>query len=202
MVDHSAPSPTWTPEQLGRFVDQVLDDRFLSLWMLLATTGLPVTAALNLRRSDVDVQRHHVSTAALTRRGEGGPRGPRIYELDPDAYDALRDHVISWDKERAVLQQKSRHLFVWSNGEQLDRGAVRKMFQQHCTAAGVPVVPYKEMRFAYVVAALESGLPTQVIRERLGRKPEQSTEHDAPQRVTDVAQPRSARRQPWRSRSF
>lgn len=202
MVDHSAPSPTWTPEQLGAFVGQVRDDRFLALWMLLATTGLPVPAALNLRRSEVDLQRRHLSTAAMSRRGEAGARGPRIYQLDPDTYDALREHVISWDKEREVLAQKTQHLFVWSNGAQLDRGSVRRMFHQHCAAAGVPVVPYKEMRFAYVVAALESGLPTRIIRERLGRRPQRSAAKGTPEQTSETTRSDSARRQSWRSRGF
>jgi hypothetical protein len=50
-------------------------------------------------------------------------------------------------------------LFVWSNGEQVDVGAVRTMFRQHCSLAGLPVVPLQAMRQAYIVAAIDSGIP-------------------------------------------
>jgi hypothetical protein len=45
---------TWTPEHLGTFVEQVRDDRYLALWMLVATTGVRLEALTGLLRQEVD----------------------------------------------------------------------------------------------------------------------------------------------------
>ena len=161
MTDGLQQGPSWTPQQLGKFVDQVRDDRFFALWMLAATTGLGVSSIVDLRRDQVDIQEGTVTPS--TKRSSMSS-----YALDPDTYDALRDHVISWDKERTTLGQGTKMLFVWSNGEQLDSGSAMRMFDQHCANAGVPTVPVRGMRFAYVVSALESGIPTGILSERLG----------------------------------
>jgi hypothetical protein len=115
----------------------------------------------------------------------------RTYALDPDAQDALREHVIAWDKERSG--QRSEHLFVWADGEPLHPKSVEVLFRRHCQKAGLPVVPLQAARQAYVVAALETGIPTAVISERLG--------HDVtPRRLTliPLVEPpdRGGRRQP------
>ena len=152
---------TWTREHLGKFFAQVSDDRFLALWLLAATTGMTLGTLVDLRRHDIDLETERVHPA-----GRSGRRSE--FALDPDAAEALRSHAISWDKERHVLGQTTDKLFVWSNGEQLDRGSASVMFAQHCANAGVPLVPLKEVRAAYVINALQYGIPSEVLSERLG----------------------------------
>jgi len=54
----------WTPEQLGRFVDHVLNDRFYALWLLVVTTGLRRGELAGLRRDDVDLQHGRITPSA------------------------------------------------------------------------------------------------------------------------------------------
>ena len=183
-----AQQATWTREHLGRFFAQVSDDRFVALWLLAATTGMTLGTLVDLRRHDIDLETERVRPT-----GRSGVRSD--FALDPDAADALRAHAISWDKERQVLGHTTDKLFVWSNGEQLDRGSALLMFAQHCANAGVPLVPLKEVRAAYVINALQYGIPTEVLTERFGALDKATVRREAvPSNVTTLDRGRAARR--------
>ena len=160
---------TWTPEHLGTFVEQVRDDRFLALWMLVATGDVRLETLTGLLRQDVDLDEGRISPSP-TGIPDGGrtTTARRSYVLDPTAYDVLKQHVVGWELERQVLRQETQALFVWSNGEQVDAGAVETMFRQHCSIAGLPVVPLHAMQQAYVAAAIDSGIPVKQISDCLG----------------------------------
>lgn len=192
MTDAKAWAGSWSPDQLGQFIDQVRNDRFFALWMLVSTTGIPTDALVDLRRGDIDLQEPR-----LTLRPEGGPSRGRVplavartYALDPDAHEALREHVIAWDKESSG--QRSDRIFVWSDGGPLHPKSVKVLFRRHCQNAQLPLVPFRGVRQAYVSAALESGIPTAVIRERLGRGQSASFRGDSggPKRRTSTSERR------------
>lgn len=172
---------TWAPGHLGTFVEQVRDDRFFALWMLIATSGVHPEAltGLLLKEVDFDGGRISPSTAGTSGRGRTAT-ARRSYALDPTAYEVLKEHVVSWGMERLVLRQETQKLFVWSNGEQIDTGAVQTMFRQHCSIAGLPVVPLQAMRQAYVIAAIDSGIPVKQISDRLGHTVEPQTLEASP----------------------
>lgn len=161
----------WEPADLGAFIGQVRNDRFFALWMLAATTGAPFDRIVSLERGDVDLEERRFKPAGIT-PAASRPRGVPSYRLEPDTYAALREHVASWDKERHVLAPDTTRLFAWSNGEPLDSGSAMRMFEQHCGNAGLPVVTINDVRLAYVLAALESGIPTRTFRDRLARGPQ------------------------------
>jgi hypothetical protein len=83
--------------------------------------------------------------------------------------------VVAWELERQVLRQETQKLFGWSNGEQVDAGAVETMFRQHCSIAGLPVVPLRAVRQAYAAAAIDSGIPVRRISDRLRHSVEPQT---------------------------
>ena len=157
----AGPGSTWTPAELGTFVEQVRDDRFFALWLLVATTGMSLDVVTRLDREDVDVAHGRVCPSPAP---SGSCTARRGFVLDPTVREAMKDHVASWEIEREVLRQRTEKLFVWSNGEQVDPGSVRTMFRQHCSLALLPVVPFREVRQAYVVAALASGIPVPELR--------------------------------------
>lgn len=172
MNDDMGLTRTWSPQQLGIFIDQVRDDHFFPLWLLVATTGLRLDSLVGLERDEVDLQARKLYPRARPIAVGDPSRPPAFsvegYALDPDAYDALREHVIQWDKEREDFAPDARNLFLWSDGTPVHTNAVSSMYHQHCDQAGLPAVPLQEMRQAYVVAALETGIPTAILRERLG----------------------------------
>lgn len=179
MTDAKVRSGCWSPDQLGKFVDQVRDDRFFALWMLVSTTGLPTDALVDLRRGDIDLQEPRLTVRPMTKAGRSATplAVARSYSLDPDTHEALREHAISWDKETSG--QRSDRIFVWSDGEPLHPKSVEVLFRRHCQNAQLPVVPFRGVRQAYISAALESGIPTAVISERLGRRQSSSRRGDS-----------------------
>ena len=150
---------------------------------------------------------------AAAHRGSTQISVARSYALDPDTHDALRAHVIAWDKEHSDRDLRSKHVFAWEDGEPLHPKSVEILFHRHCQKAGLPVVSLQAMRQAYVVAALETGIPTAVISERLGRKvsptnmgrvpsvdPPEASERSTAAKPSRPSDPN--RRRSWPSRSF
>jgi integrase len=170
MAGVKAWATSWSPEQLDRFVDQVREDRFFALWMLIATTGIGLESLVDLRRGDVDMKEPRLTpppTAVSGQRKAPSLAVARSYALDPDTHAALREHVIAWDKEQGG--KRVARLFVWGDGEALHPKSVKVLFRRLCHKAELPLVPLRGVRQAYVCAALERGIPTSVISERLGR---------------------------------
>lgn len=110
----------WTPEQLRTFVNHVRGDRFFALWLLVVTTGLRRGELAGLTRQDVDLRRGRVSPTTPRVVVAGRPEnsetktrsGERSLALDPDTLDALRDYVITWEKERAAWAEHKSSLRV------------------------------------------------------------------------------------------
>ena len=166
----------WTPEQLGQFVRHVEEDRFYALWLLVVTTGFRRGELAGLRRNDIDLQHGRVTPSAprvvVDGRAEESETktrsGERTLALDPTTWDALRDYVIYWDKERELLGQDTQLLFVWANGRALHPDTITDLFHKHCAAAGLPKIRLHDVRHSYATAALKAGIPPKIISERLG----------------------------------
>jgi integrase len=166
----------WTPEQLGRFVRHVQDDRFYALWLLVTTTGFRRGELAGLLRDDVDLHRGRVSPS-VTRVVVAGhvqesetktQAGIRSLALDPDTLDALRVFIDDWERERHLLAQSTRLLFVWPDGRPLHPDTITALFHRHCDSAGLPRIRLHDVRHSYASAALKAGVPPKVISERLG----------------------------------
>jgi integrase len=166
----------WTPEQLGIFVSHVQDDRFYALWLLVATTGLRRGELAGLTRDDVDLQHGYVSPRITRvvvdgRAAESDPKtrsGERTLALDPTTHEALREYLISWDKERDLFGLDTRLLFVWPDGRPLHPDTITALFHKHCAAAGLPRIRLHDVRHSYASAALKARVSPKVISERLG----------------------------------
>lgn len=166
----------WTPEQLGRFVDHLEGDRFFALWLLVVTTGFRRGELAGLLRHDIDLHHGRVTPSAprvvvdgRAQESETKTRsGERSLALDPTTWDALRDYLIFWDKEREALGQSTQLLFVWPNGQPIHPDTITSLFHKHCAAAGLPRIRLHDVRHSYATAALKAGIPPKVISERLG----------------------------------
>jgi integrase len=166
----------WTPEQLGQFVEHVREDRFYALWLLVVTTGFRRGELAGLLRHDVDLQHGRVNPSVPRVVVDGEvfesetktASGERSLALDPTTWDALRDYVVYWDKERELLGQDTQLLFVRANGEPIHPDWITALFHKHCAAAGLPRIRVQDVRHSYATAALKAGIPPKVISERLG----------------------------------
>lgn len=104
-------TPSWTGEELGRFLAGVVDDPLYALWVLLATTGLRRGEALGLRWSDVDLERGTISVSqTVTMVGHRvvvsppkTDRSRRRLVLDGDTVRVLEAHREAQDRDRTMV---------------------------------------------------------------------------------------------------
>ncbi|MGH3866232.1 MAG: tyrosine-type recombinase/integrase [Pseudonocardiaceae bacterium] len=166
----------WTPEQLRRFLDQVADDRFYALWLLVATTGLRRSELAGLRRQDVDLVMGRIESSA-TRVVVGGQvedsdgkteNSVRSLALDPVTLDALRLYVQRWQEEKELFGHQGDVLFAWPDGRPIHPDTITDWFTSHAILAGLPPIRLHDVRHSYATAALRAGVPVKVVSERLG----------------------------------
>lgn len=142
MRDMTEPVPPWTSDQHASFLNQVKGDRFQALWCLIATTDLTIPVLTKLRRYEVDLEGHCLRALAVRSTGDARRRSAdeSTWALEPSTYDALRRHVVTWERDRQTTFPDARHLFLRTDGRRVADDDVETMFQIHCLRANVPAV--------------------------------------------------------------
>lgn len=171
---------TWSSATLAGFLRSTESERLHPLWMLLATTGLrrgeaigltwscldPVTGALSVRRSLVDVDRGQpVWSDPKTSRGR------RVVALDTATLDALA-HVWVRAKADKQLAAETYHdhdlVFTHEDGTPLHPDTTSRNFTRRLTQLQLPRIRLHDLRHTWATLALESGIHPKVVQERLG----------------------------------
>jgi integrase len=154
-------------------------DRFHSLWVLLATTGMRRGEALGLRWSDVDLDagRLRVVQTIIQVRSKvtiGEPktvRGRRPIALDVSTVGVLREHRKRSLEERMLVGSDfvdEGLVFHHPDGSRLKPDAVSAAFVRRVRNAGFPRLTLKGLRHTWATLALEQGIHPRVVQERLG----------------------------------
>lgn len=142
----------WSPEELRAFLDHVRDDWLYPLWHLAVFTGMRRGELIGLRWADLDLD-----AGRLTIRKAKTSAGNRTIALDPTTVEALREHP-----------RYGAHVFMWPEGREIDPNLITKWFRKHMKAAGLPPIRLHDLRASYITAAIETGVPPQVIAARVG----------------------------------
>jgi integrase len=170
---------TWTPGQLGRFLESRRDDRLYALWHLLAMTGERRGEVLGVVWPNVDLQaaRLAVRRTALEVGGkliDGEPKtdkGRRNVALDADTVAVLDAHRKRQLEERLALgpaYQDRGLVFCREDGTPLHPDQVSKAFKRHAKAACLPPIRLHDLRHSHATHCLEAGVHAKVVSERLG----------------------------------
>lgn len=175
------PSPVmvWTPEQTGRFLDFIAEDRLYGLWHLIAFRGLRRGEACGLRWMDLDFAGESLAVATqLVQDGweiiEGAPKtdsGIRLIALDGESIEYLRDHKRQQDKERqkwGAGWKLTGRIFTQEDGSWLHPGKVSDLFERLVTAAGLPPVRLHDLRHGAATLMLAAGIDIKVVSDTLG----------------------------------
>ena len=101
---------------------------YRTLFGLLASTGLRISEAVNLRRRHVDL----AGGALRVERAKLGKS--RLVPLHPTVVDALREFLAAGDARRAA--QPERHLFLGTHGQPLSVACAQTRFRQACDLLG------------------------------------------------------------------
>ncbi|MEV5468103.1 tyrosine-type recombinase/integrase [Streptomyces griseoincarnatus] len=175
------PSPVmvWTPEQTGRFLDFIAEDRLYGLWHLIAFRGLRRGEACGLRWMDLDFAGESLAVATqLVQDGweiiEGAPKtdsGIRLIALDGESVEYLRDHKRQQDKERlewGTAWKLTGRIFTQEDGSWLHPGKVSDLFERLVTAAGLPPIRLHDLRHGAATLMLAAGIDIKVVSDTLG----------------------------------
>ncbi|HUP73005.1 MAG TPA: site-specific integrase [Acidimicrobiales bacterium] len=176
-----APMATWRADVLRDFLARTAGcgDRYYSLWVLLATTGMRRGEALGLRWSDVDLD---AATAAVVQtvivvahRVElGAPktgRGTRVVDLDAGTIAALRAHRLHQLEERILIGAGWRDhdlVFCKVDGDPLHPERVSREFLRRIERWKLPPLTLHGLRHTWATLALKAGVHPKVVQERLG----------------------------------
>jgi integrase len=191
------PSPVmvWTPEQTGRFLDHVENDRLKVMWRLIAFRGLRRGEACAPRRMDHDYGDSSLTVATqLIQDGwqiiEGAPKtnsGTRVVVLDAETNEDLKKHCERQDVARAEWGDawvETGRIFTEENGALLHPGKVSALFERLVAQAGLPPIRLHDLRHGAATLMLAAGVDVKVVSETLGHADTQIT-RDIYQAVLD-----------------
>jgi integrase len=179
------PKPTrieaevWSTAQLRTFLDHVRDDRLFAAWLLLSTTGLRRGELLGLRWDDVDLEAEQLTVTqtliAVGYRVEISKpktdRSRRRIGLDSATVAGLRSWRARQAEERLAWGEAWTDcglVFTRESGEPIHPQSLSQFFEKRAKAAGLPRIRLHDLRHSYATAAIEAGVATKVLSERLG----------------------------------
>lgn len=178
-MPESPEQPTWSADELRRFLEHVADDDLAAMWRVAATTGVRRGELVGLRWRDVDLDPGRLSIVQQRAKGDGtvsaGPtktrRGRRLIALDPTTVAALRAHRKTQTEYRLMLGQGYRDsglVFCLADGTPLHPDAVTSRFRHRVKEAGLPWIKLHGLRHTHATLMLRAGVHPKVVQERLG----------------------------------
>lgn len=178
-ADGTVTMNTWSPAQVGRFIDFTVDHRYHALWAFLLLTGCRRGEAIGLRWVDVDLDRCKVSLQQTIGKAGGkivtgttkSGAGRRPVALDADLVEILRCHQQAQDAEREMIGVGyADHDLVFANpdGTPVYPEGVSRMFSEQAVKAGLPKIRLHDARHTWATIALQAGVHPKVVQERLG----------------------------------
>ncbi len=177
------PSPVmvWTPEQVGTFLDCVLDDRLYPLWHLIAYRGLRRAEAARLHWADVDLDARIATIRAHEDCDWDGPKsdaGERRVALDPGTVAVLKGHRRTQAEARLLWGSAwldFGFVFTREDGSPLNLDSVSQRFDRLVARTGMPPIRLHDLRHVAATLALTAGADIKVVSEQLGHSNTQIT---------------------------
>jgi len=166
------PSPVtiWRPDQLGKFLDVIVEHRLYAYFHLLAYRGLRRGEGLGTLWTDVELDGPHptltVRRQITSIKGElieGPPKsdaGERAVPLDPGTVAALRAHRSQSNREHLSAGHRwtdTGRVFTDKLGSTLDPNRVGKVFVKLVEESRLPPVRLHDIRHCASSLVLASG---------------------------------------------
>ncbi|WP_020497611.1 tyrosine-type recombinase/integrase [Sciscionella marina] len=169
----------WSLEELARWLQVAMRDRFAGMWVLVATTGMRRSELAGSTRTGLKLDaavlslldtRVVVNGQVIDEDGKSDA-GERDVSLDVFTVAALRDHVAMLDDERRAFgsgYENNDELFVWEDGSRPHPDTITRRFNQLVDAAGVRRIRLHDIRHTYATLSLDSGVNVKVLSDRIG----------------------------------
>lgn len=171
------PAPPPPPDVLGPVLRVVV--------LTAATTGLRQSELLGLRWRDVDWSAQRIRVRSAFVRGEHSTDGKSDLSTRRSVpmTDRLARELDRWSR-RTIYGGDGDLVFAHpQSGSPLDRSKVTKRFKAACTAAGVRLIKFHDLRHTFATRLAASGQPLRAIQEFLGHADSKTTQiyaHYAP----------------------
>ena len=169
----------WSVTQLRTFLECARHDRFFSLWVLEATSGMRRSELAGARIDDLDVEagtlrlmRTRVVVDGVVVVSDGKTENAqRIVVLDPLTLTLLRAHVEMLSRERAEFGSgygDSGLLFCWEDGRPVHPDTITSRFRKIVQSAGLPKINLHDVRHSYASAGRDAKIDWKALSERIG----------------------------------
>ena len=170
----------WNADELRSFTASTAGHRWAGVWALVATTGMRRGEVLGLRWSDVDLAAGTVTISStrvrygttVTTSTPKTAAGHRTISVGPKVAAALEGVAAGptvgadGDGRRMAEPRRPRRHGGRRFGPE-PRG-VSNLFGALCRRAGLRPIRLHDLRHGYATAALASGVPVNVVSQRLG----------------------------------
>lgn len=197
---------TWSAAQLLAFLTATRKHRHAAAFYFLATTGARRGEALGLGWSQVNLDEawaRIVPGRVLIDAIGGEPvwsspktdRGRRSIALDAGTVAVLRALKATQAAEKLSLGPAYRDhdlVFCWQDGHPIKPNAFSKAFNTAVARSELPRIRLHDMRHTYCTLALEAGVDTKIVSDRVGHSTTSITsniyQHVTPAMRSDVAE--------------
>jgi integrase len=170
---------TWSPEQVGAFLEQTADDRLAFLWRLALLRGFRRGELCGMGDDDMDLDDAciQVCVALLQLGGTlvwGTPKsraGERTVDLDKGSVTEGKAHRVRRKRDRLAAGEAwedSGRLFTREDGSPLPPDWVSRRFKELAREAGLPVIKLHAARHTAASLALEAGVDIKIVSDQLG----------------------------------
>lgn len=170
---------TWTPQEVGAFLELAQADRLYAAWHLAASTGMRRGEILGLGWSDVDLDAGQVSVrqTLITVNYElqfstpKTAKGRRSIALDKGTVAALRAWKKQQLEERFAIgsaYQDNGLVFSRVDGSPTHPDLFSQTFDRMVAKSDLPRIRLHDLRHSHATTALKAGVHPKVVSERLG----------------------------------
>jgi integrase len=174
------PKP-WTVDELAAWLRVALSDRFASLWLLAATTGMRRSELAGADREllalDVDAGTLTIADTRIVVNGytvesDGKTEsGVRTISLDGFTVSLLRNYLALLDREREAFGAGypiHGKLMRYEDGRPLHADTITRRFNRLVDLAGVRRIRLHDIRHTYATLSLDSGVTPKIVSDRIG----------------------------------
>ena len=169
----------WTAEELRTFLESTAEELFYPAFVLAATTGMRRgevaalrwidldldTGVLRVAESVIPVGRELVFTPPKTKKGV------RVVTLDSGTLAVMKAHR----KRQAERQlaagsawEDTGRVFTREDGSLIHPDLLSKRFDRWVARSGLPRITFHGLRHTWATLAMEKGIHTKVVSDRLG----------------------------------
>jgi integrase len=165
--------------ELQTFLQRAQSDRFFTLWVLEATSGMRRCELAGVRRDLLDldagtlaIEPTRVVVDGKVIESDGKTENAQhVLALDPFTLAVLKAHVATLDRERTEFgpdYQDHGVLFCWEDGRPPHPDTITRRFKRLAAAAGLREIDLHDVRHSYVTAGREAKIDWKALSHRIG----------------------------------